>query len=361
MDFSLSDEQKMVLETARDFAEREVRPRAASVDAEGRYPRESVEKLAGLGFLGVFIPPEYGGSGLDTLSYTLIIEELSRACAATGVIVSAHNSLVCFPLMEFGTEEQKRKYLVPLAKGETIGSFALTEPEAGSDAASQRTVAVADGDHYILNGSKIFITNAMVAKTFIVFCLTDPPAGVRGISAFILERDMPGFTVGRKEETLGIRGSGACTLHFDDVRVPKANMLGDLNKGFRVAMTTLDAGRIGIAAQAVGIGQSALDESLKYSKERKQFGKPISTFQALQWMLADTATELEAARLLTWRAAAMSDAGANITREAAQAKLYASEMATRAAHRAIQIHGGYGYTKEFIVERLYRDARITEI
>ncbi len=291
----------------------------------------------------------------------MIIEELSRACAATGVIVSAHNSLVCFPLLEFGTEEQKRKYLVPLAKGEAVGSFALTEPEAGSDAASQRTVAVVDGEDYILNGSKIFITNAMVAKTFIVFCLTDPPAGVRGISAFILERDMPGFTVGRKEETLGIRGSGACTLHFDNVRLPKANCSGRLNKGFRVAMTTLDAGRIGIAAQAVGIGQSALDESLKYSKERKQFGKPISSFQALQWMIADTATELEAARLLTWRAASLKDAGANITREAAQAKLFASEMATRAAHRAIQIHGGYGYTKEFIVERLYRDARITEI
>jgi butyryl-CoA dehydrogenase len=361
MDFNLSDEQKMVLDSARDFAEREVRPRAAAVDAEGRFPRESIAKLAELGFLGVFIPPEYGGSGLDTLSYALIIEEISRACAATGVIVSAHNSLVCFPLLEFGTEEQKQKYLVPLAKGEAVGAFALTEPEAGSDAASQRTVAVVDGEDYILNGSKIFITNAMIAKTFLVFCLTDPPSGVRGISAFILERDMPGFTVGRKEETLGIRGSGACTLHFDNVRLPKANMLGELNKGFRVAMTTLDAGRIGIAAQAVGIGQSALDESLKYSKERKQFGKPISSFQALQWMIADTATELEAARLLTWRAASLKDTGASITREAAQAKLFASEMATRAAHRAIQIHGGYGYTKEFIVERLYRDARITEI
>ncbi len=361
MDFNLSDEQKMVLDSARDFAEREVRPRAAAVDAEGRFPRESIAKLAELGFLGVFIPPEYGGSGLDTFSYALIIEEISRACAATGVIVSAHNSLVCFPLLEFGTEEQKQKYLVPLAKGEAVGAFALTEPEAGSDAASQRTVAVVDGEDYILNGSKIFITNAMIAKTFLVFCLTDPPSGVRGISAFILERDMPGFTVGRKEETLGIRGSGACTLHFDNVRLPKSNMLGEPNKGFRVAMTTLDAGRIGIAAQAVGIGQSALDESLKYSKERKQFGKPISSFQALQWMIADTATELEAARLLTWRAASLKDTGASITREAAQAKLFASEMATRAAHRAIQIHGGYGYTKEFIVERLYRDARITEI
>jgi butyryl-CoA dehydrogenase len=361
MDFTLSEEQRMVLDTARDFAEREVRPRAAAVDAEGRFPRESIAKLAELGFLGVFIPPEYGGSGLDTVSYALIIEEISRACAATGVIVSAHNSLACFPLLEFGTEEQKQKYLAPMARGEAVGAFALTEPDAGSDAASQRTVAVPDGDDFILNGSKIFITNAMIAKTFLVFCLTDPPAGVRGISAFIVERDMPGFTVGRKEETLGIRGSGACTLHFDGVRLPKANMLGELNKGFRIAMTTLDAGRIGIAAQAVGIGQAALDESLKYSKERKQFGKPISSFQALQWMLADTATELEAARLLTWRAASLKDAGASITREAAQAKLYASEMATRAAHRAIQIHGGYGYTKEFIVERLYRDARITEI
>ncbi len=361
MDLELTEEQRMIRDAARDFAEKEVRPHAAAVDAEARYPKETVEKLAGLGFLGIFVPPEYGGSGLDQVSYALIIEELSRACAATGVIVSAHNSLVCFPLLRFGTEEQKQKYLVPLAKGEKIGSFGLTEPEAGSDAANQRTFAVADGDGFLLNGSKIFITNAAVADTFLIFCLTDPPAGVRGISAFILERGMEGFSVGRKEDTMGIRGSGACLLTFDNVRLPQANLLGEVNKGFRVAMATLDAGRIGIAAQAVGIGQACLDEAVKYSKERKQFGKPIASLQAIQWMIADIATELAAARLLTYRAASKKDAGQEVTLEAAQAKLFASEMAARASHKAVQVHGGYGYTKEFTVERLFRDARITEI
>ncbi len=361
MDFKLTEDQKMTRDAAHSFAEKEVRPRAAAVDAEARFPAESIQKLADLGFLGVFIPSEYGGAEMDQVSYILIVEELSRACAATGVIVSAHNSLVRFPLLQFGTEEQKRKYLVPLASGRKLGSFALTEPEAGSDAASQKTVAIADGDDFILNGSKIFITNATVAEVFIVFCLTDPPAGVRGISALILERGMPGFTIGRKEETLGIRGSGACVLSFDGVRVPRANLLGELNRGFRVAMATLDAGRIGIAAQAVGIAQAALDASVAYSKERKQFGKPIANLQAIQWMIADTATELAAARLMTYRAAWAKDMGESYTMEAAQAKLFASETASRAANRAVQIHGGYGYTREFVVERLFRDARITEI
>jgi butyryl-CoA dehydrogenase len=361
MDFNLNDDQKMVQEAARSFAEKEVKPRAAATDAEAKFPAEIVGQLADLGFLGIFVPPEYGGSGMDQISYSIIIEELSRACAATGVIVSAHNSLVCFPLLQFGTEEQKQQHLVPLAKGDRLGSFALTEPEAGSDAASQKTVAIEDGDAFILNGSKIFITNASVARTFLVFCLTDPPAGVRGISALILDRDMPGLTVGRKEETLGIRGSGACALSFDNVRVPRSNLLGEMNKGFRVAMATLDAGRIGIAAQAVGIGQAALDESVKYSKERKQFGKPISSLQAIQWMIADSSTEMAAARCLMYRAAAAKDAGESYTMQAAQAKLFASEAASRAANRAVQIHGGYGYTREFVVERLFRDARITEI
>lgn len=361
MDFKLSEDQRMVQDAARSFAEKEVRPRAAAVDAEARFPAETVQKLAELGFLGIFIPAKYGGSEMDQLSYVLVVEELSRACAATGVIVSAHNSLVCFPLLQFGTEEQKQKYLVPLASGKKLGSFALTEPEAGSDAASQKTIAVEDGEDFILNGSKIFITNATVAEVFIVFCLTDPSAGVRGISALIVERGTPGFTVGRKEETLGIRGSGACLLSFDDVRVPKANLLGEMNKGFRVAMATLDAGRIGIAAQAVGIAQAALDASVGYSKERKQFGKPIANLQAIQWMIADTSTELAAARLLTYRAACAKDAGESYTQEAAQAKLFSSETASRAANRAVQIHGGYGYTREFVVERLFRDARITEI
>jgi len=361
MDFNFSEEQKMMRTMARDLRAREVRPLAAVLDAEARYPYETVEKLAQLGFMGIFVPPEHGGSGLDQVSYALVIEELSRACAATGVIVSAHNSLVCYPVLRFGTDEQKRKYLAPMARGEAIGSFALTEPEAGSDAANQRTVAVADGDHFVLNGSKIFITNATVAKTFIIFGLTDPPAGVRGITAFLIERDTPGFVVGKKEDTMGIRGSGACRLDFDDVRLPRESVLGEVNKGFRVAMATLDAGRIGIAAQAVGIGQAALDESVKYAKERVAFGGPISNREAIQWMIADTATEVAAARCLTYRAAAKKDEGDNITLEAAQAKLYASEMAHRATHRAVQIHGGYGYTKDFPVERLYRDARVTEI
>jgi len=361
MDFRLNTDQKMVQDTVRSFADKEVRPRAATVDAEARFPKENVAKLAELGFLGIFIPAEYGGSELDQMSYVIIVEELSRACAATGVIVSAHNSLACFPLLQFGTEEQRRKYLAPLARGEKLGAFALTEPEAGSDAASQRTVAVQEGDDFVLNGSKIFITNATVAEIFLVFCITDPPAGVRGISALIVERGMPGFEVGRKEDTLGIRGSGACLLTFDNVRVPRSNLLGEMNKGFKVAMATLDAGRIGIAAQAVGIAQAALDASVSYSKERKQFGKPIASLQAIQWMIADSSTEIAAARLLTYRAAATKDAGEPYTMEAAQAKLFASETASRAANRAVQIHGGYGYTKEFIVERLFRDARITEI
>ncbi|MDM7914141.1 MAG: acyl-CoA dehydrogenase [Candidatus Eisenbacteria bacterium] len=361
MDFRLSEEHRLIQETARDFAEKELRPRAAAVDAEARFPAESVKKLAELGFLGIFVPEEYDGSGLDQLSYAIIVEELSRACAATGVIVSAHNSLVCFPLLRFGTDDQKDRYLRKLARGEVLGSFALTEPEAGSDAASQRTVATSDGSDFLLNGSKIFITNATVAEVFIVFCLTDPTAGVRGISALIVERGMPGFTVGRKEETMGIRGSGACMLSFEDVRVPRANLLGEENRGFRIAMATLDCGRIGIAAQAVGIAQACLDESVRYAKERRQFGKPIGSLQAIQWMIADTATELAAARLLTYQAAVKKDSGEEVTLEAAQAKLYASEAAARAAHRAVQVHGGYGYTKEFAVERLFRDARITEI
>ena len=361
MDFRLNTDQKMVQDTVRSFADKEVRPRAAAVDAEARFPKENVAKLAELGFLGIFIPAECGGSELDQMSYVIIVEELSRACAATGVIVSAHNSLACFPLLQFGTEGQKRKYLAPLARGEKLGAFALTEPEAGSDAASQRTVAVQEGDDFVLNGSKIFITNATVAEIFLVFCITDPPAGVRGISALIVERGMPGFEVGRKEDTLGIRGSGACLLTFDNVRVPRSNLLGEMNKGFKIAMATLDAGRIGIAAQAVGIAQAALDASVSYSKERKQFGKPIASLQAIQWMIADSSTEIAAARLLTYRAAATKDAGEPYTMEAAQAKLFASETASRAANRAVQIHGGYGYTKEFVVERLFRDARITEI
>jgi butyryl-CoA dehydrogenase len=361
MDFELTEEQKMVRATAREFADREVMPKAAATDAEARYPAATIEKLAELGFMGIFVPEQYGGAGLDQVSYAVIIEELSRACAATGVIVSAHSSLVCYPLLKFGSEAQKQKYLPRLAAGESIGSFALTEPEAGSDAANQRSMAVADGDDFILNGSKIFITNASVASVFIIFCRTDPPAGVRGISAFLVERDTPGFKVGRKEDTMGIRGSGACELSFENIRVPRENLLGELNKGFRVAMQTLDAGRIGIAAQAVGIGQACLDEAVKYAKTRQAFGKPIASLQAIQWMVADTATELAAARLLTYRAAARKDAGEEITLEAAQAKLYASEMAARASHRAVQIHGGYGYSKEFTVERLFRDARITEI
>jgi butyryl-CoA dehydrogenase len=361
MDFQLTKEQRLVQQTVRDFAEKEVAPLAKEIDQEGRFPRETVPKLAKLGLLGMMTDPKYGGGGVDSVSYTIAVEELSRACATTGVITSVNNSLVCHPIEKFGTEGQKEKYLGPVARGERLGAFGLTEPGAGTDAGSQRSVAVKEGDDYMINGSKVFISNAEAADTFVIFVLTDPTAGARGISAFIVEREFPGFSVGKVEDKMGIRGNGAAELFFEDMAVPAENLLGAEGKGFKIAMNTLDGGRIGIASQAVGIAQAAMDESVKYSQEREQFGKPISKFQAIQWMLADMATEIAASRHLVRKAAYVKDSGKPYSVAAAMAKLMASDVAVRVTRDAIQVHGGYGYIKDYTVERLYRDAKITEL
>lgn len=361
MDFALSPKHEMLRTMYQEFAANEVEPIAEDVDHNHEFPYENVKKMAKLGFLGLPYPQEYGGAGADILAYVMAVEEISRACATHGVILSAHVSLGASPIYTYGTEEQKRKYLVPLAKGEKLGAFGLTEPNAGTDASAQQTIAILDGDHYVLNGSKIFITNGGIAETYIVFAMTDQSKGLKGISAFIVEKDTPGFTFGKKEDKLGINGSSTTELIFQDCCIPKENILGKEGAGFKIAMQTLDGGRIGIAAQALGIAQSALDEAVKYSKEREQFGKPISRFQALQWMIADMATQIDAARLLVYRAAYLKDNGKPYGKEAAMAKLYASETASFCANKAIQIHGGYGYMKEYKVERLLRDAKITEI
>ncbi len=361
MQFDLTEEQMMLRDAVRGFASKEVQPRAAELDRTGEFPRDLVKMCSELGLMGVAVPEQWGGGGMDTISYCLAIEEVSRCCASTGVILSVNNSLVCDPLMDFGNDEQKERFLKPLASGQKIGCFALTEPEAGSDAARQQSTAVLDGDHYVLNGKKIFITNGEVADTAIVFMMTDKSQGVKGITAFIVEQGTPGFTLGQREEKLGINASGTAELLFEDCRVPADQRLGQEGEGFKVAMKTLDGGRIGIAAQAVGIGRAALEDSITYAKQREQFGKPIGKFQALAWMMADMATEIDAARLLTLRAAHAKDSGRRFSNEAAMAKLFASETATRAANKGIQIHGGYGYMKDFPMERYYRDAKITEI
>jgi butyryl-CoA dehydrogenase len=311
--------------------------------------------------MGVGVPEKWGGGGMDTISYCIAIEEISRCCASTGVILSVNNSLVCDPLIDFATDEQKERWLKPLAQGEKIGCFALTEPEAGSDAARQKSSAVLDGDHYVLNGIKTFITNGEAADTIIAFMMQDKSKGVKGITAFIVDKDTPGYSIGQKYKKLGINASGAAELIFENCRIPADQRLGKEGEGFKIAMKTLDGGRIGIAAQAVGIGQAVLNDSLKYANEREQFGKPIGSFQAISWMLADMATEIDAARLLTYRAAFVKDQGKRYSKEAAMAKLYASEAAMKAATKGIQIYGGYGYMKEFPMERYFRDAKITEI
>lgn len=361
MDFTLTKEQRLVQKTVREFAEREVAPLAQEIDEQARFPHETVEKMAELGLLGMMVDPKWGGGGMDTVSYTIAIEEISRACATTGVICSVNNSLACWPLETFGTEDQKERYLRRLATGEALGAFALTEPGAGTDAGAQRTVAVRDGDDYVIEGSKVFISNAAAAAVFVIFALTDPEKGSRGISAFIVERSFPGFGVGTVEDKMGIRGNGAAEIFFEDMRVPAENRLGEEGKGFKIAMATLDGGRIGIAAQAIGIAQAAFDEALRYSTEREQFGRPISKFQAIQWFLADMATEIAAARHLVRKAAFTKDSGKPYSVEAAMAKLLASDVAVRVTRNAIQVHGGYGYIKDYTVERLYRDAKITEI
>ncbi len=361
MDFNLENEYEMLRTMYRDFSEKEVKPLAAEIDEEERFPVETVSQLARYGFLGIPIPKEYGGQGGNNLAYAMAVEELGRVCGSTSVIVSAHTSLCAAPIYEFGTEEQKQKYLVPLAKGEKLGAFGLTEPNAGTDAGAQQTTAVLDGDSYVLNGNKIFITNAGYADVYVVMAMTEKSQGTRGISAFIVEKGFPGFSVGKKEKKLGIRASSTCELIFEDCRVPKDNLLGQLGKGFGLAMKTLDGGRVGIASQALGIAQGAFDETVAYVKERKQFGRPLSKFQNTQFELADMNTKLEAARLLIYKAANRKDLKLPYSADAARAKLFAAEVAMEITTKAVQLHGGYGYIREYPVERMMRDAKITEI
>ena len=361
MDFVLSKEQEMARQLFRDFAEKEVKPLAQEVDEEERFPAETVAKMQKFGFMGIPFPMDMGGQGCDSLTYAICVEELSRVCATTGVIVSAHTSLGCDPIKKFGTPEQIKKYLVPMAQGKLLGAFGLTEPNAGTDASGQQTKAVLEGDHYVLNGSKIFITNGGKADIYIIFAMTDKSKGVKGISAFIVEKDFPGFSIGKKELKMGIRGSSTCELIFENCIVPKENLLGQEGKGFTIAMTTLDGGRVGIAAQALGIAQGAFDETVKYVKERKQFGRPISAFQNTQFQLADLKTKIEAARLLVYSAAVAKDTKKRFSTDAAMAKLFAAEVAMEVTTKCVQLFGGYGYTRDYPVERMMRDAKITEI
>ncbi|MEG0297786.1 MAG: acyl-CoA dehydrogenase [Clostridium sp.] len=361
MNFKLTREQELVKQMVREFAINEVKPIAAEIDETERFPMENVEKMAKLGMLGIPFKKELGGAGGDTLSYIIAVEELSKVCGTTGVILSAHTSLCASVIDQFGNADQKERYLVDLAQGKKLGAFGLTEPGAGTDAAGQQTTAVLDGDNYILNGSKIFITNGGAAETFIVFAMTDKSQGTRGISAFIVEKAFPGFSIGKKEDKLGIRASSTTELIFQNCVVPKENLIGKVGKGFGVAMKTLDGGRIGIAAQALGIAEGAFEEAVNYMKERKQFGRPLSAFQGLQWMIAEMDTKIEAAKHLVYKAACLKDAGMPYTVEAARAKLFAAEVAMDVTTKAVQIFGGYGYTKEYPVERMMRDAKITEI
>ena len=361
MDLKLTEEQEMMRKMVHDFAQKEVAPVAAEVDQKGEVPLANIKKMAQLGLLGLTVSEQYDGGGADAISYVVAIEELSKACASTAIFVAVQNSLVCGGIEKFGTEEQKEKFLRPLARGEKIGAFALTEPGAGSDVVAMLTTAVRDGDSYIINGRKHFITNGGLADIVILFAMTDKAQRHRGISAFLVEKGGRGFSVGKKENKMGICGSNTSELVFDDARVPAANRLGEEGQGFKIAMTMLDSGRIGVAAQAVGIAQAAYEAALKYSKERVQFGQPLCQFQAIQWMLADMATRIEAARLLTYNAALKKQAGEPFSKEASMAKLFASETAVWVADRAVQIHGGYGYMKEYSVERNYRDAKITEL
>ena len=363
MNFQLTEEQSLIRNMVREFAEAEIAPGVKERDEQERFDRALMyDKLGELGLTGIVFPEEYGGAGADYISYAIAVEELSRVCASTGVTLSAHLSLGANPIYMFGTEEQKQSYLKPLAEGRKMGAFGLTEPSAGSDAGGTRTTAVLDGDEWIVNGSKIFITNGKEAETYIVFARTDKDAKKHhGISAFIIEKGTPGFSFGKKEEKMGIKASLTYELVFENCRIPRANLLGEEGKGFKVAMKTLDGGRIGIASQALGIAQGALDASVAYSKERKQFDTPIANFQGVQFQLADMATQVEAARFLVYNAAFRASSGLSYSQESAMAKLFASETAMKVATQAVQIHGGYGYTREYPVERMMRDAKITEI
>jgi alkylation response protein AidB-like acyl-CoA dehydrogenase len=361
MDFTLNETHLMIRGTARKFAEEKLAPGTIERDEKEEFPSVAVRELGELGFMGMMVPEEWGGAGLDTISYALAIEEVSRVDASCGVIMSVNNSLVCYGINRFGTDAQKARYLRDLAAGQKLGAFALSEPEAGSDASNQRTTADKDGDSYLLNGTKNWITNGSTADIVLVMAATDRSKGPKGISTFIVEKETPGFSVAKKERKLGIRSSDTVSLSFQDCRVPAANRIGAEGEGFGFAMKTLEGGRIGIAAQAVGIAQACVDASVRYAKERKAFDKPIAEFQAIQFKIADMATNVEAARMLTLRAAELKDAGQPFGREAAMAKLYASKIAVQAALEAIQIHGGYGYVREYLVERYLRDAKITEI
>src|SRR5258706_8448052 len=361
MNLELTEEQELLQKTVREFAESEVKPLAKELDETGRFPRETFKKAAELGLTGIAIPEKEGGAGFDHIAYSIVIEEISRCCASTGVILSVQNSLYCDPIHRFGTEDQKKKFLAPFARGEKIGCYALTEPQAGSNAAALQTKAVKKGEKYVINGTKAWITNGGAADAAIVYVNTDPPKGEKGITAIVVEKGTPGFKVGKEEKKLGINATACCELIFTDCEVPTRNRIGNEGEGYKVALSTLDGGRIGVGAQAVGIAQGAFEAAVKYSQERLAFGHAISQFQAIQFMLADMATEIDAARLLVRKAAWKQDTGARFTMDAAIAKLFASEMSTRVTHKAIQIHGGNGYSREYPVERNYRDARITEI
>lgn len=361
MDFILEPEYIAYRKLFSAFAQNEVKPLAAKTDETEEFPRDTVDKMKKIGFMGIPVPREYGGQGCDSLAYMMCVEELSKVCATTGVIVSSHTSLCCDPILNYGTPEQKEKYLVPLASGKKLGAFGLTEPSAGTDAAAVKTTAVEEGDSYVLNGTKIFITNGREADIYIILAMTDKAAGARGMSAFIVEKDTPGFTFGTKERKMGIRGSSTYELIFRDCRIPKENLLGQKGHGYSIAMNTLDGGRIGIAAQALGIAEGALETTIRYVKQRKQFGKPIAKFQNTQFVLADLATRVEATRLLVYKAARAKDSGKPFSEEAAMAKLFAAETAMEVTTKCVQLHGGYGYTREYEVERMMRDAKITEI
>lgn len=361
MDFQLTEEQRMFKDAAAEFAKEKLFPKAGEFEEKEELPAELLKELAGLGYFGMLLPEEYGGSGMDCISYACSLEELSAGCAALGILLSVHNSLVCGAIFGYGTEQQKKKYLPKLAKGEIIGAYSLTEPQAGTDAGNLKTTAISSGSNYIVNGTKSFVSNGVLSNLVVLFCSTDPNAKSKGISTLLVEKGVPGFSVGPKEKKMGMRASDTTELSFEDCKIPKENLLGIENEGFKIALSLLDNGRIGIAAQALGIAQAAFNEALKYSKERVQFGQTISNFQAIQFKLADMATQIEAARLLVYRAAWMKDQGMKLSKEASMAKLVASEVANFVVCEAVQIHGGYGYMKEYAVERYFRDARVTEI
>jgi alkylation response protein AidB-like acyl-CoA dehydrogenase len=361
MDFQLTEEHQMIRRMVRDFAEKEIAPRAEEIDATDAFPQDIFNRMGELGLLGLPLPEEYGGSGGDYTGLVLALEEIARVSGSVAIILDAHTSLCCEPIYLFGTEEQKQKYLTPLARGEQIGAFGLTEPQAGSDAGGARTRAVRNGDEWLINGQKIFITNGSIADVVVITAKTDPEQGTRGISSFIVEKGAPGFQAGRDEKKMGLKGSVTSELFFEECRIPAENLLGVENEGFKQFLTTLDAGRIAIAAMAVGLAQGALEKSIDYAKGRVQFGRPIAQFQAIQWMIADMTTEIEAARLMVHRAAWLKAQGERFTKEAAMAKLFATEVSERACHKAIQIHGGYGYMREYAVERMYRDQRLCSI